>query len=113
MRRVLSETPQISRYPGDGADRQASNRRAPSSGESHVVRPRGPSGNGGSKHEPIRITMTSMPNREWYRLPSASIAALLTPLYVSGRGVESAGSSESVRRTPTAWLLEARITREN
>ncbi|BCJ31362.1 hypothetical protein Asera_54700 [Actinocatenispora sera] len=74
---MFAEAPHTTRNPGLGALRHASNSRAPSSGDSQVARPRTPGGSG--KQEPIRMHTTSSPNRSWYRLPSASIAALLTP----------------------------------
>jgi hypothetical protein len=73
----LSETPQTTAYPGEGAVSAASTSATVSVGESQVARWRTVVGWG--KALPIRRQTTSMPCRSAYSEPSASIATLETP----------------------------------
>ena len=78
QRRELAEMPHSTRNAaGGGTDRHACTRRAPSAWEIQTVRSAVDVGS--VRYAPSRRQLTSMPNREWYRLPSASTAALLAP----------------------------------
>jgi hypothetical protein len=55
----------------------------------------------------MRRQATASPGRSWYKLHSASAAALPKPYNVSGRSRTSVGTSSTRGVKPTAWLLLA------
>jgi hypothetical protein len=74
---VFADTPQITRKPGDGAVRHASNSRPVSSGDSQVDRARRSTGR--SVQVRMRTQIASIPYRLWYSAAIPSVATLDTP----------------------------------
>jgi hypothetical protein len=73
----LSETPQTTEKPGDGAFSAASTSETVSAGESQVDRCRVDAGSANAL--PIRRQTTSMPYRSAYIEPRASMVTFATP----------------------------------